>query len=387
MRKHSTPTVFSDRGRAAFTLIEVMVVVAILGLLAAILMPSLSKARKETMAIQCATNLHHVHQAVHLYVMQHDYYPVSYAYRNYYPSSKRYVVDLSPDGQEAVLDNPYGYVHWSYMLYEDGKVDDAAFECPAFENGGAPRTNPGSDSADWEAGQVDDDGQTGPGSLNIKKDWQAKRMALTANAAIMPRNKFTRALASREANNQTTFRVNQLVRESAVRRASETILITEFNNNWETLTKQAYGGGSGDGLVCKSHRPLNPFMTTLLSSQEYAMPNLPANRPCFLYEDYTRGDSQDPLMKYGIMNYEEFKVMTSFLTLQENQSELNAVGRHHPGGEEYFGGTANFVYADGHVDRKTVLDTVMKREWGDAYYSLSGNNTVHDYEQYVSANQ
>jgi len=60
-------------------------------------------------------------------------------------------------------------------------------------------------------------------------------------------------------------------------------------------------------------------------------------------------------------------------------TELNAIGRHHIGGDEEFGGTANFLYCDGHVDRKTVLETMENREWGDAYYSINGKNEVLNY--------
>lgn len=49
------------------------------------------------------------------------------------------------------------------------------------------------------------------------------------------------------------------------------------------------------------------------------------------------------------------------------------VGRHHPGGDA-LGGTANFIYCDGHVSRKTVKQTLDLREWGSSVYSISGQN-------------
>ncbi len=56
--------------------------------------------------------------------------------------------------------------------------------------------------------------------------------------------------------------------------------------------------------------------------------------------------------------------------------KANCVGRHHPGGDKEFGGTANFLYCDGHVERKTVYESIRKREWGDKFYSLTGANDV-----------
>ena len=55
--------------------------------------------------------------------------------------------------------------------------------------------------------------------------------------------------------------------------------------------------------------------------------------------------------------------------------QYNAIGREHPGGDE-FGGTTNFLYLDGGVARKTVLETLKGYEWGDSYYSLSGPSKI-----------
>jgi prepilin-type N-terminal cleavage/methylation domain-containing protein len=52
----------------AFTLIEVLVVVSIIGLLAAILVPSLAKARTQARRVTCATQLHQVGLAMVAYM-------------------------------------------------------------------------------------------------------------------------------------------------------------------------------------------------------------------------------------------------------------------------------------------------------------------------------
>jgi prepilin-type processing-associated H-X9-DG protein len=63
---------------------------------------------------------------------------------------------------------------------------------------------------------------------------------------------------------------------------------------------------------------------------------------------------------------------------------LNAVGRHHPGGDDTeLGGTANFLYADNHVERKSVKQTIKKAEWGKKFYSITGKNTVRYYREQI----
>lgn len=57
---------------AGFSLFELLVVIAILGLLMGILMPALSKARYQAHRIACASNLHQIGVAIHLYA--HDFH-------------------------------------------------------------------------------------------------------------------------------------------------------------------------------------------------------------------------------------------------------------------------------------------------------------------------
>ena len=63
------------RHRAAFTLIEILVVIAIIALLAAILFPVFATAIKKGQQVRCATQLRQVGLAIRMYADDHDELP------------------------------------------------------------------------------------------------------------------------------------------------------------------------------------------------------------------------------------------------------------------------------------------------------------------------
>jgi len=111
-----------DRGRQrppkscrGFTLIEVLVVVAIIALIIAILLPSLKYARAHVKCTMCLTNLHDTGMAMHQYTVE---------YKSYYP--------LVPYiGSSIYWDNPGAddnlFVLWWAKLCRDVRT----FTCPA----------------------------------------------------------------------------------------------------------------------------------------------------------------------------------------------------------------------------------------------------------------
>ncbi len=337
--------------KRGFTLVELLVVISIIALLMAILMPSLNRAKQSAYAIKCAANGKNVGTAMEVFAAENDQlYPTSYLYC---------AIRGTPVWEKTKQFETYqsnGYLHWSYSLFSGGGCSESAFECPAITHKGIPRTNPGSNPDDWENGQIDMDGCSGqnPGL----KDFQASRMAYTGNGAIITRNKFE------ESYRGKYVRFNRQVRASQIRAPGNVILATEFNNNWKAI---AVGGGTYDSaLLVKSHRPITPFLSLSSGSDVY-------NGDPYL--GFRLGDTGPT---FGIVPTDQVGPNAI------NKVPLNAVGRHHPGSYKGnlpvkasdMGGTANFIFCDGHVERKHVLETCEQFQWGNRFYGITGKNEV-----------
>jgi len=71
------------RYRAAWTLAELLIVLAILALLASILMPSLAAAKRRARLAVCASNLHQIHHALLTYSLRHNKHLPPFAFSNH----------------------------------------------------------------------------------------------------------------------------------------------------------------------------------------------------------------------------------------------------------------------------------------------------------------
>jgi prepilin-type N-terminal cleavage/methylation domain-containing protein/prepilin-type processing-associated H-X9-DG protein len=104
-----------------FTLIELLVVVALIGILAASLLPMLSKARACAHSTTCKNHLRQMGLALQMYVQEHE---------NRYPY---YVNPYDPSLDEAV--GPANTRYWWAKLlpYYPVKWTNAAYHCPGYK--------------------------------------------------------------------------------------------------------------------------------------------------------------------------------------------------------------------------------------------------------------
>jgi prepilin-type processing-associated H-X9-DG protein/prepilin-type N-terminal cleavage/methylation domain-containing protein len=81
-----TQHLHSDRSKSvrsrAFTLMELLVVVVIIGILAALLLPAISRSKQKAQQIQCVSNLHQFGLALQSFIVENHFYPSSIAGTN-----------------------------------------------------------------------------------------------------------------------------------------------------------------------------------------------------------------------------------------------------------------------------------------------------------------
>ena len=309
-------------GPKAFSLVELLVAIGIIGVLLALLLPTISGARRSANQVVCGTNLRSIGQGIALYLN---------ANRQTFPPAYLYIGHKIENGVQTPTSPAAGYVHWSSYLLGAGNLTANVFTCPSMNRGGLPPTNTPPENRD--------PGQICPGDTVV--DEQAPRLAYTVNEALCPRNKFI-------PKSFGSSRCYRFVKVTEVASSSNTILGTEYVDNAAAIS---YGNWQ-DGWIM-SHRPVHGFTGLNGELDMYFLPIGQQFRPC------TAADfDADPSNPTSVTD-----------------TRLDLVGRNHGKKSGYPDRRlSNFLYVDGHVETKSVYGTVWPTfQWGDKFYSLSPN--------------
>jgi prepilin-type N-terminal cleavage/methylation domain-containing protein/prepilin-type processing-associated H-X9-DG protein len=109
----------------AFTLVELLVVISIIAILAALLLPSLSRAKVQANSAACKNHLHQMGLAMHMYVTDCDKYP---PFNDWTPPVRWH---------DATLELGYKTWWWYQLLdpyYARGWWTNRSYHCPGYKN-------------------------------------------------------------------------------------------------------------------------------------------------------------------------------------------------------------------------------------------------------------
>jgi prepilin-type N-terminal cleavage/methylation domain-containing protein/prepilin-type processing-associated H-X9-DG protein len=123
------PMIIVPRRAKAFSLIELLVVIGLIGLLIGILLPALEKGREQAVVVKCATNLRQIGQAITLYCNEnHGAYP-----RTIYVSGATLDKGTNPAATDPFSTGgpvPNDTTAAWFLLLRTQKIPPVIFTCP-----------------------------------------------------------------------------------------------------------------------------------------------------------------------------------------------------------------------------------------------------------------
>ena len=120
-----------DASKSGFTLVELMVVIAIIAAILAIALPTLMSGREKANAVLCQNNLKEIYNTIHMFKMEREYYPKESGVRFFLAPWHRKILEQDPKnakiyvcpGDENLLqriEGDYGVIQreledWDYV--------------------------------------------------------------------------------------------------------------------------------------------------------------------------------------------------------------------------------------------------------------------------------
>jgi prepilin-type processing-associated H-X9-DG protein len=130
-----------SESRWAFTLVELLVVIGIIALLIGILLPALSRAKQQSHAVACLSNMRSLGQSLTIFVTEHKGY-LPKAWYNNRPNTTR-SAPAAPTAAQLAADqgasDSWGFRFpmwgWDYVLLQYNKTGKEVFRCPSDPDG------------------------------------------------------------------------------------------------------------------------------------------------------------------------------------------------------------------------------------------------------------